>query len=165
MNHGSMAMIWKQWPSCHNGSLLVLHTWKGAAKLQEDQDHVSCVFWLGRCCPSQVCPSKTNKEYYLNVLHWLRDAIVFGIPRSASSSHTVSCQPLLIAAHSHLTFPGSLLVAGLPEHGSLSTDSQPSLKHLCQTFIVLHSLKAFKSSLRAFWTIQILSTKECSSLT
>ena len=47
----------------------------------------------------------------------------------------VSCQPLLIAAHTRSTFSGVLLVAGLPERGSLSTDSGPSLEHLCHTFI------------------------------
>ena len=56
--------------------------------------------------------------------------VVFGIPRSASRYFTVSHQSLLIAAHTRSTFSGVLLVAGLPECGSLSTDSQPSLKHL-----------------------------------
>ena len=60
---------------------------------------------------------------------------VFGIPRSASSSHTVSHCSLFTAAHTRSRFSDVLLVAGLPEHGSLSTDSQPSLKHLCHTFI------------------------------
>ena len=63
------------------------------------------------------------------------DTVVFGIPRSASSSHTVSCWSLLIAACTCSTFSGVLLVADLPEHGSLSTDSWPSLKFLCHTFI------------------------------
>ena len=63
------------------------------------------------------------------------DTVVFGIPRSASSSHTVSCWSLLSAACTCSTFSGVLLVADLPEHGSLSTDSWPSLKFLCHTFI------------------------------
>ena len=57
----------------------------------------------------------------------------FGVPRSASSSRTVSNQSLLIAAHTRSTFSGVLLVSGLPEHGSLSTDSWPSLKYSCHT--------------------------------
>ena len=64
----------------------------------------------------------------------ISDAVVFGMPRSDSGSHTVSCQSWMIAACTHSTFSGVLLVAGLPECGSLSTDSQPSLKHLCHTF-------------------------------
>ena len=52
--------------------------------------------------------------------------VVLGIPRSASSSRTVSHWSLLIAAHTGSTFSGVLLAAGLPECGSLSTDSWPS---------------------------------------
>ena len=72
---------------------------------------------------------------------------VFGIPRSVSSSCTGSHWSLLIAACIHSTFSGVLLVAGLPEYGSLSTDSQLPLKHLCHTFIcdalIALSQKAF----------------------
>ena len=60
------------------------------------------------------------------------------------------------------TFSGVLLVAGLPEHGSLSIDSRPSLKHLCHTFICAALIA---SSPKAFWVIQIVSVEECSSLT
>ena len=77
----------------------------------------------------------------------ISETVVFGIPRSASSSPTATHQSLLIAARTRSTFSGVLLVAGLPEHGSLSTDSQPSLKHLCHAFIcaalIASSLKAF----------------------
>lgn len=45
-------------------------------KLQQDQDHVTCVRWMGSCCPSRVHSSRpNNKEYYLYVLWRLRDAI------------------------------------------------------------------------------------------
>ena len=53
----------------------------------------------------------------------ISDTVVFGIPRSASSSHTVSYTSLLIVARIHSTFLGVLLVAGLPECGSLSVFS------------------------------------------
>ena len=42
---------------------------------------------------------------------------------------------LVNSAHTHYTFPGVLLGAGLPERGSLPADSQPSLKRLGHTFI------------------------------
>ena len=51
------------------------------------------------------------------------DTVVSGIPRSASSSHTVSHRSLLIAARARSTFSGVLLTAGLPERASLSIDS------------------------------------------
>ena len=89
------------------------------------------------------------------------DTIVFEIIRSASSSHTVSCQSLLIAARTCSKLSGGLLVAGLPECGSLSTDSQPSLKCFFCTFIC-SALIAL--SLKAFSIIQIVSSEECSSL-
>ena len=92
----------------------------------------------------------------------ISDTVVFGIFRSASSSHTVSHQSLLIAAHTRSTFSGVLLGAGLPERGSLSTDSQPSLKHLCHTFICVATHCVIPKSLLI---LQIVSEEECSSLT
>ena len=94
---------------------------------------------------------------------WVKisNTVVFGITGSASSSRTVSCWSLLIATYTHSTFSGVLLVAGLPEHGSLSTDSQPSLKHLCHPFVCA---ELYVSSLKAFWIIQNVFTEECSSL-
>ena len=89
------------------------------------------------------------------------DTVVFGIPRSASSSPTVRHQSLLMAAHTRSTFSDVLLVAGLPQHGSLSTDSRPSLKCLCYTFICTTLIAL---SLKAFCIIQIVSMEECSSL-
>ena len=72
----------------------------------------------------------------------------FEIPRSASSYCIFSRWSLLIAAHTRSAFSDVLLVAGLLECGSLLTDSQPSLKHLCHTFTCA-SLIA--SSLKCFW--------------
>ena len=92
----------------------------------------------------------------------ISDTVVFGIPRSASSSHTVSCWSLLIAACTHSTFSGVLLVAGLPERGSLSTHSRPSLKCLCHTFICTALIASYP---KAIWIIRIASAEECSSWT
>ena len=87
--------------------------------------------------------------------------VVFRIPRSTSSHHTVSGRSLLIAPHTCSSFSGVLLVADLSEHGSLSTDSQ-HLWSVCATFICTVLIA---SSLTASWIIQIVSVKECSSLT
>ena len=51
--------------------------------------------------------------------------------------------------------------AGLPQCGSLSTDSQLSLKCLCHTFICTELIA---SPLKAFWIIWIVFTEECSGL-
>ena len=112
-------------------------------------------------------PSALVAEAVERILPWILpghiscqdpDTVVFGIPRSASSSHSVHCWPLLIVAYTHSTFSG---VAGLPECGSLSTDSQLSLKHLCHTFICTALIA---SSPKASWIIRIVSTEELSSL-
>ena len=79
------------------------------------------------CSSSRSC--RTNFAmtcFMLRSCIKILDTVVLGIPRSASSSHTVSHQSLLIAARTHSTFSGVLLAAGLPECGSLSTDSWPS---------------------------------------
>ena len=65
--------------------------------------------------------------------------VVFGIPRSASSSHTVSCWSLLIAARTLSMFSGALLVAGPPECGSLSTDTVPHF-YLCCTLCIISEI-------------------------
>ena len=87
------------------------------------------------------------------------DTILFGIPRSASSSCTYTHRSLLSAARTRSTFSGVLLAAGLPECGLLSTESQPSLKLLCHTFICA-ALMA--SSLKVCWYIRIVTVEECS---
>ena len=91
----------------------------------------------------------------------ISDTVVFGTPTSASSSRTVSRWYLWIAACTCSTFSGVLFVAGLLECGSLSTDSQPSLKHLCHTFICSEFIS---SSLKSFRFIQTDYAQECSSL-
>jgi len=61
--------------------------------------------------------------------------IVRGIPSASTYSRTVNRRFSLIAARTLSTFSGVLLIEGLPERGSLSTDSQASLKRRYHTFI------------------------------
>ena len=87
----------------------------------------------------------------------------FGDPHiSFYFSHYQSVREIFVDC-SPYTFntSGVLLVAGLPKCGSLSIDSQPSLKHLCHTFICAALIA---SSAKALWIIQILSMEKCSSL-
>ena len=84
----------------------------------------------------------------------ISDTIVFGIPRSASGSHTVSCWSLLIAAGPCPTFSGVLLVAGLPEHRSpnrFSTIFEAFVPHFylcCTHYIIPRSLLTHPNSFR-----------------
>ena len=111
---------------------------------------------------SRSCGTKfAGKGFVLRSYIKISDTGVFGIPRSASSSHTVRHRSLLIAVRTCSIFSG-VLVSGLPEHGSLSTDSQASSKHLCHTFICATFIA---SSLKAFWIIWMVSAEESSILT
>ena len=64
----------------------------------------------------------------------ISDTVIVEIPTSASSSH---CQPSIFVNCNHTcsTFSRVLLVAGLPECGSLSRDSRTSLNSFYHTFI------------------------------
>ena len=109
---------------------------------------------------------KSRNKFFRDTFHAktcikISDTVVFGIPRSASRSHTVSHRSLLIAARTRSTFSGALLVAGLPERGSLPTDSWPSLKSLYNTLICTALIAL---SPKTFWIPWIVSTEECSSL-
>ena len=109
------------------------------------------------CSGSRSCRTNFTRTHFIP-RSWVRisGTVVSGTPRLASSSPTVSCWSLLIEAFSSL-----LLGAGLPECGSLSTDSQPSLKASCHTFICTVFIT---SSPKAFWIIQIVSTEEYSRI-
>ena len=50
-NEGPVVPVEVTWSSMPEESM---------AKSQQDQDHINCVFWLGRCCPSWVHPAKPN---------------------------------------------------------------------------------------------------------
>ena len=50
---------------------------EGTAKVQQDQGHVNCVSDREGIVHHEYTPpgQTINKEHYLNILHWLRDAI------------------------------------------------------------------------------------------
>ena len=120
--------------------------------------------WCFFCSSSRSCGINFAMAHHFMPRSCIKilATVVFGIPRSASSSHTVGHQFLLIVAHTHLMFSSVVFVAGFPEHGSLSTDSRPSLKHLCHTFICAALIAL---SPKSSWIIQIVSAEECSNLT
>ena len=91
----------------------------------------------------------------------ISDTVVLESPDQLQVLVLSVADPLVIAACTYSTFLGVVLVAGLPQCGSLSIDSLPSLKHLCHTLIcpVLTV-----SSPKAFWIIWIVSAEECSNL-
>ena len=129
------------------------------------------VVWMESLATAAWCSfcsgSRSHRKNFAMTFFILRacikisDTIVFEIPASASSSRSVSCWSLLIATLTYATFSGVVLVASLSGCGSLSTDSQPCLKHLCHIFIC-SALIALSTT--SFWIIRIISKVECSSL-
>ena len=70
-------MIKKWRASFRNGGRWFSTPKEGRTKSQQDQGHNNCVFdWEGVVQIKYAAPDQTvNKEHYLNVLHWSRDAI------------------------------------------------------------------------------------------
>ena len=89
----------------------------------------------------------------------ISDTVIFGTPRSASSSHTVSHQSLLIAALTHSTFSGVCCLQAFQnmDHKRFLAIFEVFVPHfICAALTAL--------SLKAFWIIQIVFMQECLSL-
>jgi hypothetical protein len=125
---------------------------------------------------SKSCATSTQNSYcFCDRSHRTNFAATGFIPRSSirisetvvlrvssgSNSHTFNCRILLIATCTSSTFSGVLLVEGLPECRSLSTDFQPPLKLQYHNFIWASLIE---SSPKAFLIIQIVSVDKCPSL-
>ena len=116
----------------HQISLCAGLSWKYLAVRNEKRRHLSKIQDTRNIVHRTMMPQCPSK-WALGTSH-SSPSRFWNPHRSASGSHTVSHQSLLTAARTCSTFSGVLLVAGLPERGSLSTDSRPTLKHLCHTF-------------------------------
>ena len=143
----------------HQISLCAGLSWKYLAVRNEKRRHLSKIQDTRNIVHRTMMPQCPSK-WALGTSH-SSPSRFWNPHRSASGSHTVSHQSLLTAARTCSTFSGVLLVADLPERESLSTDSQPSLKHLCHSFICAALIA---SALKAFWIIWIVSMEECLSL-
>jgi len=122
----------------------------------------------------QACATSTQKSYCsCDRSHGTNFAATCFMPRSsvkicetvvrripsASNSHIFHCQFSFIAACTLSTFLGVLLIEGLPECRSISTDSQSPLKLWYHNFI---SALLIESSPKAS-IIFIVSADECAS--
>ena len=139
---------------------LLEETWFTGSGLNQVISNCSMMFLL--LCDQKLRNKFCNGMFHAKICVKISDTVVFGVPRSAGSSRAVSHRSLLIVAHTPSTLTGVLLAAGLPERGSLSADSQPSLKRVCHTFICAALIA---SSPKVFWIIRVVSTEGCSSLT
>ena len=75
-------------------------------------------------CRCSLCSGSRSCRMHFAITHFtprscikISDTVVFGVPRSAPSSHTVGRRSWLIAVCTRSTFSGVLLVTGLPEMG------------------------------------------------
>ena len=98
--------------------------------------------------------------FHAQILHQNLGHSSFWNPNSVSSPHTVSRQSLLIAARTHSTSSGVLLVAG--PFNSFSTIFEVYVPHF---YLHCTILQLIALSLKAFWITWIVSAGECSSLT
>ena len=75
-------------------------------------------------------PVTTHARVIPKILFKISQTVVFGIPRSLSSSRTVNRRSPAIASRTRLMFSGVVVSEGRPERGSLSTDLRPFLNRL-----------------------------------
>ena len=92
-------------------------------------------------------PVTTHTRVIPKILFKISQTVVFGIPRSFSSSRTVSRWSPSIASRTRSILSNVFVIEGRPERESLSTEVRPPLKRLYHSFIrvlLIHSLtKAF----------------------
>ena len=90
------------------------------------------------------------------ILFNISQTVVFGIPRSFSSSRTVNRRSSSIASRTRSMFFGVVVSKGRLERGSLSTNVRPFLNRLCHSFICVMPVL---SSTKAFCLISIVSVQ------
>ena len=90
------------------------------------------------------------------ILFQISQTVVFGIPKSFSSSRTVNRRSSSIVCRSRSMFSGVVVSEGRPERGSLSTDVRQFLNRLYHSFICVMSIL---SSTMTFCIILIVSVQ------
>ena len=110
---------------------------------------------VGTLGPHTVLPVAISCPYFPKSQRWSEISSLSKVILVLGK--TRSCWVLKLGcrrAESRSTFSGVLLLAGFSEYGSLSTHSQPSLKHSCQNLVcaalIVSSLKSLLSHPNSF---------------
>ena len=88
-----------------------------------------------------------------NILFKIFQTVVFGIPRSFSSSRTVNRRSPLIESHTRSILSNVIIVEGRPERESLSTEVRPPLKRLYHSFIRVLLVHSFPQAFCIIWRV------------
>ena len=98
-------------------------------------------------------PVTAHKRVIPNILFKISQTVVFGIPRSFSSSQTVDRRSPSIASRNRSILSNVFVVEGRPERETLSTEVRPPLKRLYHSFIHVLLMYSFP---KAFCIIRIV---------
>ena len=86
----------------------------------------------------------------------ISQTVVFGIPRSFSSSRTVNRRSPSIASRTRSILSNAFVVEGRQERESLSTEVQPPLKRLYHSFIRVLLINSFPKAFCFIWIVSEL---------
>ena len=101
-------------------------------------------------------PVTAHTQVILKILFKISQTVVFGIPRSFSSSRTVHQRSPSIASRTCLILSNVFVAEGRPERESPSTEVRPSLKQLYHSFIRVLLIHSFPKAFCIIWIISEL---------
>ena len=107
----------------------------------------NCCTRFDECSSTRVIPI---------ILFKISRTVVFGIPRSFSSSWTVNRRSASISSHTRLILSNVFVVEDRPERESLSTEVRPPLKRLYHFFIRVLLINSFTKALCIIWIVSEL---------
>ena len=90
------------------------------------------------------------------ILFKISKTVVFGIPKSFSSSQTVNRRSPSIASRTRLILSNVFVVEGRPERESLSTEVRPPLKQLYHSFILVLHIRSLTKAFCIIWIVSEL---------
>ena len=104
----------------------------------------------------------THTRVIRKILFKISQTVVFGIPRSFSSSRTVNRRSPLIASRKRSMFSG-VVSEGRPEQWLLSTDVRPFLNRLYHSFICVMPILSSTKVFCIIWivSVQLLPVNKC----
>ena len=98
-------------------------------------------------------PVTAHTRVIPKILFKISQRVVFGIPRSFSSSRTVNGRSPSIASRTRSILSNVCVVEGQPERESLSTEVQPPLKRLYHSFIRVLLIRSFPKAFCIIWIV------------
>ena len=104
----------------------------------------------------RVIVASHRTHVFPKILFKLSQTVVFGIPRSFSSSRTVNRRSLSIASRTRSILSNVFVVEGRLERESLSTEVRPPLKRFYHSFIRVLLIHSFPKAFCIIWIVSEL---------